>query len=533
MNFMKRGIYFLIALVVAMSAISCKKELEEVPFSSLSPDNVYTDEEGLKKVTYGVYQSWVNMDFYGVYYRFVLSESGHRYATAGIFGAAFIDPFYKFGNRADDGVPAVVWSRAYQVVSRANSVIANADKAVSDPAIADRYKAEARFLRAYSYFNLVRLFGGVPIIDQEITSLEQSDLIYGARVTTEETYNFIIEDLKFAEENLPDQWSGTDLGRIAVGTAKAMLGKVYLHMAGKPLNKTEYFKMSADKLLEVVGAANEAKYNFGLIDEYPDIFSLQNERNKEILLSFGYFISSANSNASIYPFFLFPRGIVNGDEQTNFGLTYDFYRLFEPTDTRRDFTVADRYAFVGTPSDGAQPGDSIIFNPAEKLYKNKRTGAVFGNSTVRTGLGYAKFARVARPSGSVPWGFSTDMVELRFADVLLCLAEALTEDGRPGEALPYLNRVRQRAHASISNASGQADMRAAVRLERRLELTGEFTTVFDIRRWGTLQEEIAAMTPDQIVNKDLNPYAPKYEIYPIPQSQIDANPNLEQTDVWK
>lgn len=530
---MKLKIFCALLLVVTAGASSCKKQLEEVPFSSLSPDNVYTNEEGLKKVTYGVYQSWVTMDFYGVYYRFVLSESGHRYATAGIFGAAFIDPFYKFGNRPDDGVPAVVWSRAYQVVSRANSVVANADKAVSDPAVANIYKAEARFLRAYSYFNLVRNFGGVPIIDQEITSLEQRDLIYGKQASTEETYNFIVEDLKFAEANLPDQWSGVDVGRVSAGTAKAMLGKVYLHMAGKPLNKTEYFKMAADKLQEVVGTANETKYNFGLISEYPDIFSLTNERNKEILLSFGYFLSSASPNASIYPFFLFPRGIVNGDEQTNFGLTYDFYQLFEPTDTRRDFTVASRYAFVGTPSDGAEAGDSIIYNPSEKHYINKRTGAVFGNSTVRTGLAYAKFARVARPAGSVPWGYSTDMIELRFADVLLCLAEALTEDGRPGEALPYLNRVRQRAHASLSNASGTEAMRTAVRLERRLELTGEFTTVYDIRRWGTLQQEIAAMTPDQIVNKDLNPYAPKYEIYPIPQSQLDANPNLEQTAVWK
>lgn len=529
---MKLRIYHWIVLLITISSLSCKKGLEEVPFSSLSTDNIFVDEAGLKKATYGVYHSWIASNWNGAFYRFVLSESGHRYATSGLHGATYFDPFYKFGNQPGDAVPSVVWSRGYQVVSRANSVIANADKAVSDPAVANVYKAEARFLRAYAYFNLVRYFGGVPVIDREITSLEQSDLIYGGRATTEETYNFIVEDLKFAEGNLPDKWTGADVGRISVGTAKAMLGKVYLHMAGRPLNKTEYFKMAADKLQEVVGPSNEAKYNLGLIDDFADVFALNRERNKEILLSFGYFINAVNNNASIFPFFLFPRGLVNNDEQTWYGLTYDFYQLFEADDTRRDFTLVERYAFKG-PDGDARTGDSIIYNPSERHYINQRTGAVFGNGSVRAGLAYGKLARVGRPAGASNTGYSTDLIELRFSDVLLCLAEALTEDGRPGDALPHLNRVRQRAHASLSNASGQAEMRAAVRLERRLELTGEFTTVFDIRRWGTLQEEIAVMTPDQIVNGDLNPYAPKYEIYPIPQAQLDANPNLEQTDVWK
>jgi hypothetical protein len=75
-------------------------------------------------------------------------------------------------------------------------------------------------------------------------------------------------------------------------------------------------------------------------------------------------------------------------------------------------------------------------------------------------------------------------------------------------------------------------LRAAIRAERRLELSGEFNTVFDIRRWGTLKDEIAAMSDDQIVDNVLIPYTPRLELYPIPQSQIDANPNLRQNDGW-
>jgi hypothetical protein len=310
-----------------------------------------------------------------------------------------------------------------------------------------------------------------------------------------------------------------------------MLGKVYLTMAGKPLNKTEYFQKAVDKLTEITGTANEATYNLGLQASFPDVFSLANERGKEILFSFGYFLSSANPYASIWPFFLGPRGLLNGDEQTNYGLTYDFYQLYEAADTRRDFTVVPRYKFVGTATDGAQPGDSIIFDPAQRNYIVKRTGGIFGNNAIHCGLAYGKFARVARPAGANPYGYSCDLIELRFSDVLLCLAESLVETSKPADAVPLLNRVRLRAGASAyAGPTDQASVRAAVRAERRLELTGEFTTVYDIRRWGTLQDEIAAMSTSQVINGVINAYAPKLELYPIPQAQIDANPNLKQTN---
>ncbi len=530
---MKIFSFFLFILAFVFFMGSCKKELKETPYSTLSPDNVFTSEDGLKKAVLGVYQSWTAMDFYGVYFRFVLAESGHRYATQGIYGAAFIDPYYRFAEKPTDGVATTVWSRMFMTISRANAVIDNATKAVSDTAVANKYIAEAKFLRAYAYFNLVRNFGGVPLIRNEITSLQQSDLIYGANATIEDTYNFILEDMQYAEANLPDTWGQADAGRVAAGTAKAMLGKVYLTMAGKPLSKPDYFQKAVDKLQEVTGAANEAKYGFGLENNFREVFSINNKHNKEIVLSFSYFLSSANSNASIYPFFIFPRGLVNGDEQTNYGLTYDFYKLFEAKDARRDFTVVDRYVFAGSvASDGANPGDSIIYDPVDKHYIVKNTNAIFGNTSVKSGLAYGKFDRVARPAGSVPWGYSTDLLELRFSDVLLCLAEALTETGKPAEALPLLNRVRTRSNATPAASAGVEEVRSAIRNERRLELTGEFTTVYDIRRWGTLPEEIAAMSPNQVQDNQIQSYSPKLELYPIPQTQLDANPNLKQNAGW-
>jgi len=521
----------ILSALILFTAVSCKDNLEETPFSSLSKEVVFKDEEGLNQATIGVYQAWTAPDYTDISNRFILTESGHRYATAGI--AVGADPYYRFGHLPNSGAFESVWARFYKIIFRANTVISNAKMAVPDKLEkADPYIAEARFLRAYAYFNLVRYFGGVPLILREINSLKDTDLIFGAKSTDEEVYNAIIEDLIFAESNLPDSRDGAELGRVSAGTAKAMLGKVYLTMAGKPLNKAEYFQKAVEKLKEVVGDENEAKYNFQLLPDFASVFALVNERNREIVLSFSYFVNSSNPNGNILPFNLFPSGLVNGDEQTNYGLTYDFYKLFDKTDTRRDFTLVTRYVFKGTARSDTQPGDSIIYDSVKANYINKRTNLSFAHDDYKYGIAYGKLAREPRPAGAAIQGYGADLIELRFSDVLLCLAEALVETGKTAEALPLLNRVRTRAKATLSKATAIAELRAAIRNERRLELTGEFTTVFDIRRWGTLSQEISAMSADQIVDNILLPYTPKLEIYPIPQSQIDANPQLKQNNGW-
>ena len=514
-------------LIIVLVTTSCKKDLDETPFSTLSPSDVYTNEDGLKKATLGIYQSWTSMPSLDVFFRFVLAESGHKYATSGIFGAPYFEPYYRFGQTPSDGLAGTIWKRYFISIARANAVIDNANKAVSDTSIANIYIAEARFNRAYAYFNLVRDFGGVPLIKNEISSLAQKDAIYGKRSTVEETYSFIVEDLLFAEQKLPDYWTGVEAGRISAATAKAMLGKVYLTMAGKPLSKSEYYQKAVDKLKQIT--SDEAKYNVGLLSDFKEIFSTTNKRNKEVLLSYSYFYSSISPNASLYPFYLFPMGFLGDEEQTNFGLTYEFYKLFENGDTRRDYTVIDRYAFKGPYRQGVVPGDSIIYDPIRRNYIIQKTGGIFGNISVRCGLAYGKMDRVSRPAGSSGSGYSTDLIELRYADVLLCLAEALNESGNTADAFVLVNRVRARANAiPYTNLPNIADARSAIRKERRLELTGEFTTVYDIRRWGTLQAEITSMDPSQIIDSELNAYMPKLELFPIPQVQIDANPNLTQ-----
>lgn len=523
-----------IIIILAISLISCKKDLKETPYSTLSPGNIFTSEAGLKQATMGIYQGWTsgsyNIHGFAPLFRWALSETGHQYATAGVYSTAWIDPYTSFAETPsiDQGQGSTVWRMMYSIIAKANAVISNANKAVSDANVANIYIAEAKFNRAYAYFNLVRDFGRVPLTKEEITSLSQSDLIFATQSSMEEIYAFIIADLQFAEKTLPDIWNPQNKGRITNGAAKALLGKVYLTMAGKPIGKTENFQKAVDKLSEVAGGTAEVKYNYGLLNDFKSIFSPANEYNKEIIFSYG-FIPSGSLNGNITPFFSALDALWEpSGTQCSWGMTYKYYQLFEENDIRRDFTAVFRFKAVGA---GAKD-DSVTYDPATWHYINQRTGLPVFNSTIRNGLGFGKTGRQARPVGTSPWYYPDDVIEIRYADILLMLAEALNEVGKVNDALILLNRVRQRANASQYTLASQEDIRLKIRKERKLELMGEGTTVYDIRRWGTLQEEMNAMDPRQILNNTLPPYSAKLELYPIPQVEIDANPKLVQNPGW-
>ncbi|HET7117470.1 MAG TPA: RagB/SusD family nutrient uptake outer membrane protein, partial [Hanamia sp.] len=360
--------------------------------------------------------------------------------------------------------------------------------------------------------------------------IAQKDLIYASQSPVQDVYNFIIQDLQFAENHLPPFWTGDDLGRISAGAAKALLGKVYLTGAGLPLQNPQYYQLAVNELSELVGPDNEAKYNFGLLPNFSDVFSDNNRKNKEVVFAWtNLWTETYSHNGIILPYFLFPSGLVGTPTQTNYGLTPAFYNLYENTDTRRDNTAISRY--ISLPS-----GDSVIYDTTIHHYINKTQGGSISGNTLfsYTGMGYGKFGRtpLSPTQAAVPTDYSTDLIQMRFSGVLLCLAEALNETGQTAQAVPLLNRVRARADASQYAVGSQDEVRAEIRLERRLELTGEYTTVYDIRRWGTLKDEIAAMNPAQILNNALAPYSPKLELYPIPQAELDANPNLKQNPGW-
>ena len=515
-----------ILLFLAISTESCKKNLEETAYSFLSTNTVFSNEAGLLQATLGIYDSWRADPNFDPVYQWVLAEAGQQYVTAGMATDNWISPFYGFSETPTDLNTTNAWPRYYQTIARCNTVIAHANKAVSDTNIANTYIAEARFSRAYAYFMLVRDFGGVPLITTEVNSIAQTSLIFATQAPIQDVYNFIIQDLQFAETHLPPFWTGADLGRASAGASKALLGKVYLTGAGLPLKNPQYYQLAVNKLNEIVGSSNETTYNFGLLPNFSDVFSNSKRKNKEVVFAWtNFYTAAATHNGTIIPYFLFPNQIMGVVTQTTYGLIPAFYDLYGNTDTRRDFTVISRYIDQST-------RDSIIYNRTNQQWIDKTTGMGYGSNLIPyQGMAYGKFDRTAIPAAQNQ-RYSDDLIQMRFSDVLLCLAEALNETGQTAQAVALMNRVRARANASQYIVGSQVDVRGEIRLERRLELTGEYTTVFDIRRWGTLKNEIAAMNPAQILKSALSPYSPKLELYPIPQAELDANPNLKQNPGW-
>lgn len=526
---MKLKIIFPLIFFVSFGSLSCKKNLDETAYSFLSANTVFSNEAGLKQATLGIYNSWRAFPSWDIFYEWMLCEVGQQYVTAGMGGDELIKPFYGFTHNPSDLDITHIWPRLYKTIALAGTVIEHADQAISNTAIADTYKAEARFHRAYANFMLVRLFGGVPLIKSVVNSISQTEAIFGTQAPVKDIYDFIVEDLKFAESHLPPFWTGDELGRISAGAAKALLGKVYLTMAGLPLKDTQAYQLAATKLSEIVGSG-ETTYNFGLLPDFVSIFGDNNRKNKEVIFAWTNLYSKTVSQSStIVPYFLFPPGFVGTVTSPQYGTTPDFYQLYENTDIRRNVTAVAEYTSL--PS-----GDLISYDFSINRFRNlSQGGGIVGNTLLPfTGMAYAKFGRtpVDPTQASVPTDYNSDLIQMRFSDVLLCLAEALNESGQTSQAVPLLNRVRDRANASQYSVGSQDEVRQQIRLERRLELTGEYTTVFDIRRWGTLKDEMAAMVPEQILNNALNPYNSKFELYPIPQTELNANPNLKQNPGW-
>ena len=153
---------------------------------------------------------------------------------------------------SDNSFVLTVWNNAYNTILRSNIVLDKIDDVpFTDPKLKEQYKAEARFIRALTYFWLVRVYGDVPKVDH--AACPSMKPIPWAGHLPQEIYDFIVDDLKFAEANLPATYAAVDKGRVTVGGAKGLLAKVYMTMAGYPLKKgAPYYALAEAKALEVI-----------------------------------------------------------------------------------------------------------------------------------------------------------------------------------------------------------------------------------------------------------------------------------------
>ena len=485
---------YIIGLFLVSTFGSCSKFVDYNPQEDyqITADNYFKTAEDYQKMAIGVYSpmQWLwSIPVIGE----VASDnsvSGGENATDNI-ALQQIDDYQTVANNSN---LTEIWKACYEGINRANYLEEN--KAKLDFTGKTALYGEVYFLRAYYYFELVKMFGGVPLFTDKRLSVSDSKKFQ--RATKAQVYAQIETDLTAAIAALPV--SNSQQGRATKYAAQALLGKVYLYQ--------DKFKEAAAMLENVVTGP------FSLVTNYGNIFLQAGENGSESVFEVQY------SNAS--PFYDWSNpgrgqgnlavqicGIRNltgtspyaSGWSTNLP-TANLAAAFDAGDTRKAVTVLDIEAYKT-----ANAGMNITYTVAP--YKN-------------TGLYNQKYLpRVGQTSGQVELNYLNNYRAIRYADVLLMAAEAnnrmgtLNDTGTPNDAkaLQYLNRVRDRAFGDIlhrSTATGTA-LKTAIWDERRLELGMEGHRFFDLVRTGQAASKITGW----IANKN--------EVFPIPQAEVDIS----------
>ena len=483
--------YNLIAIaLLGFSFSSCSDFLEQNPQTDLSENDFYKTADDILSAVNGVYSSLQEGDIYGNWYVFgeIPSDNTRNQLSGSVTTQNEFDQFYI---DTQNSMIANFWKAAYKVINRTNTVLGRIDGIEINTELANRYKLECKFIRALMYFNLVRVYGDVPLILKEISISESYDIL---REPKENVYNQIIADLKEAQD-LPVSYSTAEDGRATQGAAKALLANVYMTLHKYAEAETilaEIINSGQYSLLEnTPGSLN--------IDGYKNVFSPVNHNSKEGIFEI-QFLKGGYGEGSNYANNFAPENsgtnvVAVGGTGGNNIPEMDIYNAYEEGDLRRDFSMSLGY------------------------YDNRKNNEWVESRYV------CKFMDVPYQNNDA----SNNYLVIRYADVILMYAEALNQNGKTAEACKYLNMTRRRGFGYQTTETSPVDLQTTdkaqfalmVEQERRVELAFENHRWFDLIRTGRAVE---VMKSKGFSLNETN------LICPIPQKQIDVNPKLTQND---
>lgn len=483
--------YNLIAIaLLGFSFSSCSDFLEQNPQTDLSENDFYKTADDILSAVNGAYSSLQEGDIYGNWYVFgeIPSDNTRNQLSGSVTTQNEFDQFYI---DTQNSMIASFWKAAYKVINRTNTVLGRIDGIEINAELANRYKLECKFIRALMYFNLVRVYGDVPLVLKEISISESYDIL---REPKENVYNQIIADLKEAQ-GLPVSYSTAEDGRATQGAAKALLADVYMTLHKYAEAETilaEIINSGRYSLLEnTPGSLN--------IDGYKNVFSPVNHNSKEGIFEI-QFLKGGYGEGSNYANNFAPENsgtnvVAVGGTGGNNIPEMDIYNAYEEGDLRRDFSMSLGY------------------------YDNRKNNEWVESRYV------CKFMDVPYQNNDA----SNNYPVIRYADVILMYAEALNQNGKTAEACKYLNMTRSRGFGYQTTETSPVDLQTTdkaqfalmVEQERRVELAFENHRWFDLIRTGRAVE---VMKSKGFSLNETN------LICPIPQKQIDVNPKLTQND---
>jgi len=396
------------------------------------------------------------------------------------------------------------WQANFTGIFRANNYLEQlaekGESVILDEDVRRRMEGQARFLRAFYYFDLIRYFGKVPLIDRVVSANEAKSI---PRSPVIELYNFIIDDLTMAIDFLPapSEYASADKGRVSKYAAKMLLGLVYMTRSGSDLgvdgaglNTNEWTE--AVKQFDDIIASNE----FEFLSSYTAIFDYDNERNEEVIFNIEYSSGANPAVGSTFPWVLVPDTWFHSlSLPTQGGLTIrpvstDFMNGYESDDIRRSFSIQEGYIY----------GDNVVENrPFIK-----------------------KFVDITKVPTTSRMDWPINYIVYRYTDLLMLKAECVL-NGAPGstdtDVDAVVNAVRERAGLTTPLTGVTKEQLLE---ERRREFIGEGLRWFDLIRSGTVETTMKSWIAAEDSGGQMEDFKIEYVLYPVPQSEMNNAPGL-------
>ena len=480
---------YILAASLSLGLSSCKKFTDLTPISDATSSTAYSTASEAEAALTGVYDSY-QQEYY-IWDNIIFSDviSDNHYAGGDNPDIFAID---KLNITPTNPRLFSTWSQIYGAIAKANVVLQKVplvtDKALDQNNRRQQILGEALFLRAYHYYQLVNLWGGVPLVLEPVPSTSPSDT-HKPRATAEEVFNQIIKDLTEAAAKLPDAYGAADIdkARATKGAANALLAKAYAQKPQKDYNK----------VLEHANAVINSPAGYQLLPNFEDLFDGAHYNNAESIMEV-QFIGGPEANWG--PQLLLPPSLTG--------------------DSWRKFVTPSKDLIAAFDSEG----DEVRKN-ASVLFENAPWSDEYWSLAVGGNIPFAYKWKSANG-----WASTNRQYILRLADIILLKAEALIELGRTAEARTEVNKIRVRADLDPTTAATQQELRAVILKERRLELAQEAQRWADLKRAGVAVQVMNALNEIDLRTGQKTNYDAKVTdlLMPIPQLEMNRNPALIQ-----
>ncbi len=508
-------LYITLTLLIGL-LFSCDYDLDKIEPNSISIDDYYQNADELTKAVNSVYAVLQAHQLFTREWFFIHDMRGDDVATGGGQLEVPRAQLLIGTNDPSNYVANEVWKGLYGLIHRANVVIGKApDVPMDDEELRSRLIGEAKFLRAWAYFELVSQWGGVPIYTEYSTSIDQNN----PRSTEDQVYTVIISDLTDAISDLPPSYSGADLGRATEGAARALLSRVYMYRGNYTDAKTQ---------LQLIIDSEE----YELAPNYNDNFMEETEYNIESVFEVGFMDNNAATG--------WGTNLGDGLNQETTLRNQEYNAISWRNAVPSDALLAEfEHSTNGDAMD--DPRFNYCFYQVGDIYNNGadtlKEGDVRGNTSMLRGveskISWRKHSLMYKTnSGYYPSGLNERTI--RYAEVLLMMAECQNETDDPeADVLLTLNEIRGRddvlmpVYPTANYPTGTKDDRfRAIMHEKKIELCCECIRDRDLARW---------YKNGKITLSELQGYLPyfiqnRHELLPIPQNEIDRNSNLNQSD---